>query len=473
MGRFVLVFFILAEVLMVQAMAVRSEGSELNPPKVMIRTEDASHGVVGSVADPPVSSGAVESTSEGGEESGVAEPPEIRRLGKHHSSDKSMAGGGVIIGGLVTAIFAAVYCYIRKQRCISMATSCSNWWHAPIYFALSITLAVIAISASIHSKPNNSIPLNQTFKHELSLNASRALRQNGFNVIAAFLLISPELFLSSSESTIFAIQDHAISMVFVPSWVMKQLLQYHTSPSKLSMRELLKKPNGTCLPTLVPQKNIAITKTDARQQSIEINNVLISHPDMFLEGPISIHGVLGPFSSLDLRGTDQDWDITQSPICDSNSSATSKFNESMNMVEWTRIVRLLGSNGFVSFSIGLHSVFQGILQDYPDLSSVTIFVPMGLMFVASPSPFLDRIVRFHILPQRFTYRELASLPEKATLRTLIPDKNLEITTHVNFTQAVAINGVEIVVPDIFSSEKFMIHGISQAFNVEELPYISR
>ncbi|KAF5764502.1 hypothetical protein HanXRQr2_Chr15g0692791 [Helianthus annuus] len=33
-----------------------------------------------------------------------------------HSSDKSVAGGGVIIGGLVTVTFAAVYCYIRVTR---------------------------------------------------------------------------------------------------------------------------------------------------------------------------------------------------------------------------------------------------------------------------------------------------------------------------------------------------------------------
>ncbi|KAJ6297561.1 hypothetical protein OIU78_023174 [Salix suchowensis] len=45
-----------------------------------------------------------------------AEAPGIRRLGKHHSSDKSVAGGGVILGGLVTAIFAAVFCYIRVTR---------------------------------------------------------------------------------------------------------------------------------------------------------------------------------------------------------------------------------------------------------------------------------------------------------------------------------------------------------------------
>ncbi|XP_042010537.1 uncharacterized protein LOC121759103 [Salvia splendens] len=42
---------------------------------------------------------------------------ESRKIGKHHhSSDGSVAGGGVIIGGLVTVAFAAVYCYIRVTR---------------------------------------------------------------------------------------------------------------------------------------------------------------------------------------------------------------------------------------------------------------------------------------------------------------------------------------------------------------------
>ncbi|KAE8670108.1 hypothetical protein F3Y22_tig00112206pilonHSYRG00268 [Hibiscus syriacus] len=45
-----------------------------------------------------------------------AEAPEIRRLGKHHASGISVAGGGVIIGGLVTAVFLAVFAYIRVTR---------------------------------------------------------------------------------------------------------------------------------------------------------------------------------------------------------------------------------------------------------------------------------------------------------------------------------------------------------------------
>ncbi|GFS36733.1 RING/U-box superfamily protein [Actinidia rufa] len=68
------------------------------------------------IADPPASTGSAESASDGETGSSVAEAPEIGRLGKHHSSDKSVAGGGVIIGGLATAIFAAVYCYIRVTR---------------------------------------------------------------------------------------------------------------------------------------------------------------------------------------------------------------------------------------------------------------------------------------------------------------------------------------------------------------------
>ncbi|RZB75231.1 hypothetical protein D0Y65_033913 [Glycine soja] len=65
-------------------------------------------------------SGAIEESSSSEEEKNgeakAAEAPQIRRIGKHHSSDKSVAGGGVIIGGLVTAIFAAVFCYIRVTR---------------------------------------------------------------------------------------------------------------------------------------------------------------------------------------------------------------------------------------------------------------------------------------------------------------------------------------------------------------------
>ncbi|XVF66934.1 hypothetical protein PTKIN_Ptkin10aG0080000 [Pterospermum kingtungense] len=108
LGKIVLVSFVLLEVLLVHAMG---DKSEVKPSEIKVRNEDVPGWVVPREADEPAA-GPAEPTSETRE----AEAPEIRRLGKHHLSDKSMAGGGVIIGGLVTAIFAAVFAYIRVTR---------------------------------------------------------------------------------------------------------------------------------------------------------------------------------------------------------------------------------------------------------------------------------------------------------------------------------------------------------------------
>lgn len=112
MGRFRLrlALLLLAQILVLQAMA------EVKPFELKTQTEVQPHEKSGhGIADQPVSGVTVNLSEEEGEHK-VAEAPEIRRLGKHHYNDKSMAGGGVIIGGLVTAIFAAVFCYIRVTR---------------------------------------------------------------------------------------------------------------------------------------------------------------------------------------------------------------------------------------------------------------------------------------------------------------------------------------------------------------------
>ncbi|KAJ4729948.1 fasciclin-like arabinogalactan protein 21 [Melia azedarach] len=342
-----------------------------------------------------------------------------------------------------------------------MARITSDCWQGPLYFTVSIVLASLVISMSLHA-PKDRAPSPKP-NYQLLLNASRALRKSGFDIVATLLQISPEIFLSSPNSTIFAIKDTAIANASLPPWLLKNLLQYHTSPLKLSMNDLLNKSQGSCFPTLLHLKKVAITKIGAKERLVEINHVLVTHPDIFLEGPLSIHGVLQPFSSLDPHDVRQGWDYIQSPVCDSNSSLVSNFTEFKNMVEWTTIIRLLSSNGFVSFAIGLHSALHGIFEDYMNLNSTTIFAPPDFPFVASSSPLLDRIVRFHVLTQRFKYKELASLPDKTLLKTLVPNQYLEITGGANFTRGLGINRVELVAPDIFSSEKFVIHGISQAF----------
>nr|XP_027063821.1 uncharacterized protein LOC113690194 [Coffea arabica] len=90
MGKFFFAFLILSGIFMVQSMADRSE----------LKVQELVH-------------------LSAKMERSIAEAPDqvvVRKMSKHHSTDKSVAGGGVIIGGLVAAVFAAVYCYIRVTR---------------------------------------------------------------------------------------------------------------------------------------------------------------------------------------------------------------------------------------------------------------------------------------------------------------------------------------------------------------------
>ncbi|KAF6154195.1 hypothetical protein GIB67_016447 [Kingdonia uniflora] len=363
-----------------------------------------------------------------------------------------------------------------------MEPSCSHWWHAPFYFAISIMLAVIAISTSYHPNTKPQTPLFSSnssssypqIPHDLSSNATQALRKSGFNFIATLFQISPELFLSSSpESTIFAIEDPEISNVSLPPWLMKDLLHYHTLSSKILMKDLLEREQGSCLPTLLRGKNLALTKIGREERLVEINGVLVSHPDIFTQGSYSIHGIVKPFASFDPMEDNPGWDSIHSPICDSNLEETKTpsqnivniTGDSRNVIPWTRILRLLSSSGFVPFAVGLRSVLDGIGHNSTGLSAVTIFAPPVFDYVSSPLPILERIVKFHILSERFTYKNLAALPKKALLRTLVTDSDLEITMGINGGEILSIKGVEITAPDVFTSNMFVIHGISRPFEM--------
>ncbi|XP_051122929.1 fasciclin-like arabinogalactan protein 21 [Andrographis paniculata] len=327
--------------------------------------------------------------------------------------------------------------------------SCSHWWHAPFYLAMSATLAFIAITSTGRSTPDDTHP-----GFALAFNASRALRlHGGYHIFATLLHISPELFLSSPESTVFAIQDSAISHLSIPPWDMRRLLRSHAAPTSLPMSKLFKKPPGYCFRTLVDGKNLVITNKNVNAGSVTINNVPITHPDVFLEGPLSVHGVLVPFEPL------------SEPYCNASGKTNLVVSGRGNQtVDWTRIIRLLSSNGFVSFAIGLNTVVDRILQDYKNISAVTVFAPPDSSAMASvPAPILYRFVRLHIVPHRFTSLELSAV-DNTSLKTLIPGLELKIG---KFSKTLVVSGVEITAPDIRSSKEFVIHGISRDFDLEQ------
>ncbi|XP_048127417.1 uncharacterized protein LOC125312653 [Rhodamnia argentea] len=117
-----------AEISLLQsaAMAGPSEASAMSPSRLEARAAIRSRKLVSESPAEPASSVAGPSEENEGSPraAAAAEVPlgaeavaeTVVATTKHRSSDKSVAGGGVIIGGLVTAIFAAVFCYIRVTR---------------------------------------------------------------------------------------------------------------------------------------------------------------------------------------------------------------------------------------------------------------------------------------------------------------------------------------------------------------------
>ncbi|KAI3857345.1 hypothetical protein MKX03_018548 [Papaver bracteatum] len=343
-----------------------------------------------------------------------------------------------------------------------MACSCSHWWHALIYMIITVILAIVAVSPP-NPKTHNPPPPPPPIQHEISSNASLALRNSGFHFMATLLQISPELIL-----TFFAIRDETISNLSLPSHLLKDLLKFHTFPSKFTIQDLLNKPENTCLQTLLQGKNVTVTKIDKKQSIVEINGVLISNAGIFNQGPYIIHGVccvLKPFSPINLHlGFDH---FIQSSNCGSISNGKSRTR-----VSWNGILRTLSSNGFVSFAIGLNSVLNNGMhkKKLNMMNSVTIFAPAELSYVASsPSPLLEKIVMIHLVPGRWSYKQLlAATP----LSTSILDIDLQITK-VNSSateneEILSVNGVEITAPDVLYSNGFIIHRISRPIGIAKL-----
>ncbi|KAL6140081.1 hypothetical protein ACLB2K_058382 [Fragaria x ananassa] len=361
-----------------------------------------------------------------------------------------------------------------------MASSSSSYctrWHAMFYITLAVILTAVSISTTLRSDSDSASQTPQSstaISHVISLSASRTLRASGFTITAALLQISPELFLTSPNSTIFAIADSHISNASLPPHLLRDLLKYHTSPVRVSIEDLINQPQGSCLPTLYRNKTVAITKIDRRNLTVQINRVRISHPNLFQEGSVSIHGVPSPFAAVDTE-----YDVIHGPECDEDFGVVSgsgglKKEKTTTRVEWARIVRLLSSKGFVPFAIGLHSVLDGIVEDERNVRSVTIFVPPRLKLGGDhhyPQALLEKVVRFHIVPQRLTHKELMALPARTLLKTMVhgDQQPLEVTGVVSFMPELVIDGVRIVTPDTYVSESVVVHGISRAFKVNDLP----
>ncbi|KAI3714119.1 hypothetical protein L1987_72709 [Smallanthus sonchifolius] len=198
-------------------------------------------------------------------------------------------------------------------------------------------------------------------------------------------------------------------------------------------------------PTTPAQALIHFTKQDQQNQLLEINNVLITHPDIFLQPSVAIHAVSGPFASFKLLPQ-----INQLPICN-NVNQTQRLDVIKIKAEWKMMVKFLTSSGFTPFAFWLYSVLDGIIKDHPNLHTMTIFAPPVIEIMEMGPSVVHQLLRYHIVPKKHSFKHLASFTG----------------TVVNVSdELLSINQVEITSPNLLSSRSFVVHGIARAFAMD-------
>ncbi|XP_076960080.1 fasciclin-like arabinogalactan protein 21 [Bidens hawaiensis] len=332
---------------------------------------------------------------------------------------------------------------------------------------LPIIINTVSHPPHHHRNPPTNNSNNNNPPLDFPSNASQVLQSNGFNFIANLIHVSPDLFLSTPESTIFAIPDSAMSNLSIPPYLTIELVTYHISPTKLTFQDLFSKPLHTCFNTMFQQHKISITKQDAQNQLLEINNVLITNPNMFIHESLTIHGVNGPFASFNFHP--QELDL---PICNTHDQTQYPNNTIVNKLdytkaEWKMVVKFLISSGYAPFAFWLNNLLDEIIQDHPDLRTMTVFVPPVIEQMSGTM--MGKFVRAHIVPKKHSFKHLVTLQQGETMGTLCPGKDIEITgTVVNLSEELLlINRVEITSPDLLSSRSFVVHGIARSFAMDE------
>lgn len=142
--------------------------------------------------------------------------------------------------------------------------------------------------------------------------AGNVLISRGYSVMASFLNLQLNGFLSQPSLTVFAPVDEVMvpysgRFPYYPSLFLR-----HVLPCKISWKELSNIDNGTNLNTYLDGFRVNVTRSGAR---LKVNEVPIAFPDMYYSDWLVIHGVS---EVLSLPDPEEDVDDSEGDSSTSN-----------------------------------------------------------------------------------------------------------------------------------------------------------
>ncbi|XP_043694499.1 fasciclin-like arabinogalactan protein 21 [Telopea speciosissima] len=283
------------------------------------------------------------------------------------------------------------------------------------------------------------------------------LTKLGFNQLAAAIpSLSDSAFpiWNGPPSTIFAPTDASIQSCV--SCSIAQLLREHMVPGIFSFDYLRKLAFGTKIETMSPGRCITVTSAD-NNTKIYIGGAEITHPDLYNNGVIVVHGLQGFIAPLSLFSCRVEKMTSLS--FSSPSPAEQSQNPLMQLMMRDAMLRLR-NNGFSVLSLALWIKYAELVN----LNNMTIFALEDESIFAGGHAYINS-VRFHIVPNRLILAaDLGKLPEGTVLPSLESGQTLVVTTAgTGGASSVRINYVRVRNADVMHNLKIVVHSVVWPF----------
>ncbi|XWS44882.1 hypothetical protein CRYUN_Cryun15aG0087500 [Craigia yunnanensis] len=319
-------------------------------------------------------------------------------------------------------------------------------------------------------QPPQDLPDHAIFSHTSLL--APILSHLGFNELAT---AAPSL---SSDSTtvtawsgpytIFAPSDNSVHTCISCSTA--SLLREHMVPGLFTTDYLRKLTFGTKIETLSPGRCITVTSAANNHKNFTIHKIFIggveiTHPDLFNNGLIIIHGLQGYISPLSPFSCDVERITSLSFPFHYDRSHNNQLPQQLNVASLKIMLRdailRLRNNGFSILSLAMKIKYSELVP----LNNVTIFALDDVSIFSGSYSYINN-VRYHIVPNQFlTISYLERLPMGTTLTTLDRDQSLVVTTAGGgiLKNQMRINYVGIKVADVIRSLNVIVHSIYLPF----------
>lgn len=342
-----------------------------------------------------------------------------------------------------------------------------------VFFTTATTWSTSSIEDAFAPPPlsqqQQQLPVHGSFSPTLLFEP--ILSHLGFHELAMAvpsLAGSPSFTRWSGPSTVFAPSDAAIKSCNSCSVV--RLLSEHVVPGLFSFSYLQTLAFGTKVETMSSGLCLAVTSASNRatnSSKIFINGIEITHPDMFNNGLMVVHGLHGFVSALSPFSCSIEKII---PLAfPAQQMASSSPSPLMRLMLRDAILRLRTS-GFGILALALKIKYSDLIG----LDNATIFAIDDASIFGGSHSYVSN-VRFHIVPNLcLTIPDLEKLTMGMVLPTLDRGHYLAVTT-AGRIPTLRINYVRIKAPEVMKNLKVVVHALFLPFprlhpaSISELP----